>query len=905
MLVSLKWLRDYVDLPADLDVDDLAHRLTMASAEVEGVHRVGAWDRALVRVGRVLAVEPHPDADRLRLATVEDGHDAPLRVVCGALNVAAGQRVAFAREGATLIDGHTGKPAKLKAGNIRGIVSSGMVLSRKELGLSEDHEGILVLPEDAPVGTPLADYLGDTVLDVHVWPNRADTMNMVGVAREVAAILGVGRSHEVAAGLGLPDFIATAIVTRVPASTGLFGIPTVHEPDESYIEGGALASDAVTIRVEDPALCARYVATVIEGVTVGPSPEWMQERLRAAGMRPISNVVDITNYVMLELGQPLHAFDLDKVRADASGVKSVRVRVARPGEVLRTLDGIERVLTPEMLCITDDSGPIGLAGVMGGASTEMSASTTRVLLEAARFDPVSIRRTSFRLALRSEASSRFERGLSPELAAHASRRATKLFVELCGGTARAGNVDVYPAPAPPVEVTLTRARLDTLIGMPVPTAEVEAILGTLGFETLHGDAGGFPIPGMDALVERLVAGNFSDDDADDDDDEAMTPRPPAEVFRVRAPWWRTDIAIGDDVAEEVVRLAGYDRLPATGIVGAIPEWEPSELLDLREELRDALASAGLQEVITYSLTTNEVLARVIAPEDLAILRPLRLRNTLSADREVLRPTLRHAILESVERAIRAGAPSIAIFEAARAFLPNHDGTLPEEREQIAGALTGVEVDRWGRAGERRLDFYDAKGALDTALAAIGVAVSYTPVAAYGFLPGHVARLLISPPSPSKGEGRGGGASGGGAPGEPVEVGILGEVHPRTLAAFDIGQPVVLFEVDLPRLRAALPARATAHGVPRFPAVEQDLALVVDEAVPAGAIRAMIEGSPLVSAATVFDVFRGGSVRAGKKSVALSIRYQAPNRTLTSEDANKEQAKLLVRLAREFGAELRG
>ncbi len=815
MLVSLKWLREYVDIPADVDVDDLAHRLTMASAEVEGIHRRGAeWDRDLIRVGAVLEVNPHPDADRLRLATVDFGGDAPQTVVCGAPNLASGQRIAFAREGATVFDGHTGKQSVLKASKIRGVESAGMVLSERELGLSEQHEGIIELPSDAPVGTPLVDYLGDVIVDVHVWPNRADMMSMTGIAREVAALLG----------------------------------SQVRMPSTDYPTGDAPASEAVSVRIDDAALCARYVATVIEGMTVGPSPDWMQERLRAAGQRPISNVVDITNYVMLELGQPLHAFDLDTVRGE------VGVRVAREGETLRTLDGVDRTLAADTLLITDESGPVALAGVMGGERTEVTSGTTRILLEAARFDPVSVRRTSSRLALRSEASSRFERGLSPELAMEASRRATKLFVEVAGGTARAGAVDAYPSPEERPEVAITRARLDTLIGVAVPTTEVVGILETLGFEVLETDQG---------------ASEGS--------------------FRVRAPWWRTDISIADDLAEEVVRLAGYDRLPASGIVGAIPDWEPSPLRALRDRVVDALVDAGLQETITYSLTTDEVLLRVMPREDLDAIRPLRLRNTLSSDREVMRPTLRHAVLETVARSIRAGAPQIAVFEAGRVYLPfrgastSGDYMLPDEREVVIGALSGAEVDRWGRATDRALDFFDAKGALEALFSALHVPVAYEADDEFGFLKGRVARLKVGDES----------------------IGMIGEVHPDVLDQFEIDQAVVVFEVDLASVLPHLHDRIDAKSPPRFPAVEQDLAVVVDASVSAGAIQAILEGSPLVTSARVFDVFRGEQLGAGKKSIAFSIRYQVPNRTLTSEDANREQAKLVKRLEREFGAEQRG
>jgi phenylalanyl-tRNA synthetase beta chain len=813
MLVSLKWLREYLDpAPASLsdDPEGVAHRLTLASAEVEGIHRVGGWDRERVLVGEVLEVEPHPNADRLRLVTVNYGGEAPQRVVCGAPNVATGQRIAFGREGAVLVDGHTGERLELKRATIRGVESAGMVLSERELSLSEAHEGILELPPDAPIGTPLADYLGDVVLDVHVWPNRADTMNMLGMAREIAAIEG----------------------------------GAVREPDYTYREGRERASATVEVRIEDRDRCPRYIATLVEGVTVGPSPQWLQDRLRAAGQRPINNVVDVTNYVMFELGQPLHAFDADRVRG------AIVVRPARAGERITTLDGVERELRAGTLLITDEGErggrPIAIAGVMGGASTQVTDDTTRILLESAAFDGSIIRRTSTRLHLRSEASSRFERGLSPELPAYASRRATKLLVEVGGGTARRGRVDVYPKRWRARPVTVTRQRLDTLIGYKVADREVRAILDALGFE-----------------VER--AGS---------------------TYTVTPPWWRTDIAIPDDVVEEVVRIAGYDRLASTGVAGRVPPYEPRPREELRERLRDALVRAGLQETMSYSLTTDAVLRRVIPTEDLAIIAPLRLRNTLSADREVMRPTLRHSILETVDRNIRAGAGSIAIFEAARAYLPRHDAgpeALPEEREYVTGALSGVDLDRWGRAGDRALDFFDAKGAIEAAFDELGVTAEYAPATEFGLLEGRTASLKVA--------------------GE--RVGVAGEVHPDTLAHFGIEQPVVLFEIDLAALLPHASRRRAIVSVSRFPAVEQDLALVVDEGVPAGRVQAILEASNLVASARVFDVFRGEQLGAGKKSLAFSIRYQAGDRTLTTEDANREQARLVRRLQHELGAEQRG
>ncbi|MSP22435.1 MAG: phenylalanine--tRNA ligase subunit beta [Dehalococcoidia bacterium] len=821
MLVSLKWLREYLDpAPASLaaDPEGVAHRLTLASAEVEGIHRVGGWDRERVVIGEVLAVEPHPNADRLRLAIVNYGGNEPQSVVCGAPNLEVGQRIAFGREGAVLIDGHTGERLELKRASIRGVESAGMVLSARELGLSEEHEGILELPADAPIGTPLADYLGDVVLDVHVWPNRADTMNMLGIAREIAAIEG----------------------------------GTVREPDLKYREGREPTSSAVEVRIEDRDLCARYIATLVEGVTVTPSTQWLQDRLRAIGQRPINNIVDITNYVMFELGQPLHAFDADTVRG------AIVVRRARAGERITTLDGVERELRPDTLLITDEGAPggrpIALAGVMGGAATQVTEATTRVILESAAFDGSSIRRTSTRLHLRSESSARFERGLSPELPLQASRRATKLLVEIGGGTARRGRVDVYPKRWHARAVEVTRKRLDTVIGYKVADREVRAILDALGFE-----------------VERVGSAASG-------------------TYIVTPPWWRTDILIPDDVVEEVVRIAGYDRLTSTGVSGRVPTREPHPLEDLRERLRDALVRAGLQETMSYSLTTDAVLRRVIPTEDLVIIAPLRLRNTLSADREVMRPTLRHSILETVDRNIRAGADSIVIFEIARAYLPRHDSgpdtapdALPEEREYVVGALSGVELDRWGRLGDRGLDFFDAKGALESALDELGVTANYTAATEFALLDGRTATLGV-----------------GGD-----RIGVLGEVHPETLAQFGIEQPVVLFEVDVAALLPHALKRRAITSVSRFPAVEQDLALVVDEAVPAGRVQAILEGSNLVESALVFDVFRGDQLGVGKKSLAFSIRYQAADRTLTTEDANKEQARLVRRLQHELGAEQRG
>jgi phenylalanyl-tRNA synthetase beta chain len=800
--VSLKWLADYV--PVTLPPRELAHKLTMAGLEVEHVAQVGAdWDETLVTVGEVLAVERHPNADRLRLATVRYGDAEPLTVVCGAPNVAAGQKIAFARAGAKLIDGHSGEAAVLKAAKIRGVESTGMVCSERELGLSEEHEGILVLPDDAPVGEPLARYLGDTVLDIDVTPNRPDCLAVVGVAREIAALTG----H------------------------------TVHEPEHTYAESDNPASSKTAVEIADPDLCFRYIASVIEGVKIGPSPQWMQERLLAAGMRPINNIVDITNYVMLEVGQPLHAFDYDRLAEHR-----IIVRRAREGEKMTTLDGVERALTNDTLMICDAAGPVAVAGVMGGLESEVTESTKNILLESATFLAPNVRRTSKRLKTRSEASSRFEKGLSPELALVSAMRATKLLVEIAGGTALHGLVDVYPAPAPDRHIELTRRRLEQVLGIDLPTSQVRSALTSLGFGCRW---------------------------------------QPPEKYQVRVPYWRTDVRMEDDLAEEVGRIIGYDQIPTKGLSGEIPSAVPQPRRDLRERLRDAFAASGMQEVITYSLTTLEDIERVTAPEEMATYPPLKVVNPLNADREYLRPTLKSSLLRTLASNIRMRAGEVALFEAARVYLTNGD-ELPDEHEHVVGVVAGRREDRWGLGGDEAVDFYDAKGYVEAALAEIGVSASFNQAAAFGFVPGRTAELLV--------EGR--------------PAGTIGQVYPSVAAAFDIDTEVYLFELVVDELLPAVPDIRPYEPASRFPPVTEDLALLVDPALPAERVRSLIEDHKLVRSARVFDVYEGDRIPAGKKSLALSVTYQAPDRTLTDEEVAKARQSILNRLQREAGAELR-
>jgi phenylalanyl-tRNA synthetase beta chain len=813
MRVSLKWLREYVDLR--LAPEELAHRLTMAGLAVDAIIRTGDWG-ADIRVAHVTAVDPHPNADRLRLATVDVGGGETHRVVCGAPNLAVGQKIAFATVGAHVRDGHTGKSSVLKPAVIRGVESAGMVLSEFELGLSEDHEGILELPADASVGTRLADLLGDVIFELSVTPNRADWLSVVGIAREVAAVTG----------------------------------ETVREPSLDFAAAGPSIKGRCAVDINATDLCRRYVGSVVMGVTLGPSPAWLQERLIAMGQRPINNVVDVTNYVMLELGQPLHAFDYDTIAGH-----HIIVRRGYPDETFTTLDGEERALTHDMLVIGDERGPVALAGVIGGLDSEVTENTTNILLEAATFIGPNVRRTSMALKARSEASARFEKGLPPELALVASKRATKLLVEICGGTALAGVVDAFPGKAREQRVEVTKQRIAQVLGIDPPTSKVRSVLTSLGFSA------------------RWV---------------------PPDRYVVRVPYWRTDVSIADDIAEEVARIVGYDQIPALPLQGTIPAPIEQPLRDLRERSRDLLAEAGMRETISYSMTTMEALARVVPNETLAIYPPLKVVNPISADHEYLRPTLRANLLMTLASNLRYQKGQIAIFEAARTYeraderlpqsgRPFGEELMPVEREVIAGAVSGKRLDRWGAPNADFVDFFDAKAYVHRLLWGNGVDAEYFPTEQFGFVPGRTAEVRV----------------------EGVRVGVIGQVHPDVAAAFEIDQEAFLFEVVLDHLLPFAGKQRKAAAVSRFPAVDQDLALIVATDVVAAVLQMAIEAAPLVRAARIFDVYTGDQVPAGRKSLAYAVTYGADDHTLTDEEVAKTQRKLLERLRREFGAELRG
>ncbi len=824
MKVPLSWLKQYV--PIDLPPRELAHKLTMGGVEVKQIDEIGAvWDPAKVIVGHVLNIAPHPNADRLSLPTVSLGGSETATVVCGAPNVAAGQNIAFAREGAMLFSTRSGKVEPLKKAKIRGVESAGMVCSEMELGLSEEHEGILVLDENVEPGQPLFEVLGDTVLELDVTPNRVDCLSILGVAHEVAALTGA----------------------------------ETCEPEVAYEELGSPIQDTASIEIDDPALCARYTASLITGVSIGPSPQWLKEALQRAGQRSINNIVDVTNFVMLEYGQPLHAFDFDKVTDG-----KVIVRQALAGEKLVTLDGEERKLHPPMLTIADPAASIGLAGVMGGANTEMTASTTSVLLESASFDAINTRRTSAGLRLHTEAARRFERGLKADLAPRALRRATQLILEVAGGQAAEGIIDLYPGERLESPIRVGTSRISQLLGMDIPLPRVERVLTSLGFRRAKEPEG------VIDLIEAVEA----------------APSPERETtLWVVPPYWRSDITIEDDVVEELVRIIGYDSIPTTMLSAQIPHHQQHDSRIAREQVRDALVEAGMQEIVTYPHTSMDALEAVGALA--AGPAPLRISNPINRDRPFLRTSLRASVLETLESNRRtARSDGIRLFEIGRVYLrdPGDEIGLPVEHEMVAGALSGSRLPMSWQIKLVEMDFFDAKGVLESLFPRLGVEVQFEAAEDPALLSGRTARLLV----------------------DGKFVGVIGEVAPKVLSRFELeGSAVVLFEMSVAALsEAASSSEREFTPTSRFPSSERDLALIVDEHVPAVDIQKVIDRNGIVAMSTPFDVFSGPGVPPGKKSIAYRIVFRSSKSTLTADQVDKIQQGILRQLNREFGAELR-
>ncbi|GAB4431465.1 MAG: phenylalanine--tRNA ligase subunit beta [Anaerolineae bacterium] len=870
MKVVISWLKDYVDIT--LPIEELAERLTLAGLEVGGIHYIGLpgadleWDRDKLVLGHILRVEQHPQADRLVLATVDIGAAEPETVVTGAPNLfeyigqgdisALNLRSPFVLEGATVYDGHAKEPGAkmvLKGRKVRGIMNRHMLCSEKELGLSDDHDGIIIdRDETAAPGTPLVDIWGDAVLDIDITPNMIRDACMLGVAREVAALTG----------------------------------QTLRYPDTNYKATGAPLGDRLAIETTDPELNPRFVAILIEGITVKPSPYWMQRRLRLAGQRPISNIVDVSNYVMLEVGQPNHAFDWDVLRRRADeyapdGPVKIITRLPHPGEKATTLDEKVHDIPDYSILVTDPKGNLSIGGIMGGLESEVSDDSANILLEAAAWNFINIRRTSQALNIKSEAAYRFSRGIHPELAMLGAKRGARLMLELAGGAVAQGIHDYYPNPAAPVVVDLPQAEVTRALGIDLSAAEITQILESLEFN-----------------VELI--------------DDATRNTQHAPVLRVTVPDHRLDITpdpvIGRaDLIEEIARIYGYDRVPVTEIADELPPQRNNAGLTREEKIRDLLTEAGLQEIITYRLTTRQAEARVLGKEYTAAAEYVTLANPSTPERAEMRHSLLNSVLEIVAENSKHQS-RVQVFEVGHVYLPsagpaspplaggdkggvNEAAILPTEQPRLALALTGPrEAGGWLPADTAPVDFFDAKGVVESLLDGLHVAeVAYRPAKHAAFYPGRTAEVLVNGQS----------------------IGLVGQLHPGVVAAYEVQllepeQPVLAADFDLSVLLAQVPDGHVVRSVPRFPPVQQDIAVVVDESLPAEQVQAMIvqTGQPLLRDARLFDVFRGQQLGAGKKSLAYSLTFQSEERTLTDKVVAKQQAKIVQRLERELGAKLR-
>ncbi len=842
MKVPLSWVRDFVDLPDSLI--DLARRLTLAGLEVEEIHQVGwslpesprqefktsgiSWDADKIVVGAIWEVMPHPNADRLVLCRLDDGL-LEQTVLTGAPNLfpykgrgrlSKPLKVAYAREGARLYDGH--QPGQvlttLKRAKIRGFESYSMACSEKELGISDEHEGIIILDDDAPVGVPLADYMGDVVFEIAITPNIARDANILGVAREIAALTG--------ASLRLPDY----------------ELPQAGPP----IQG------QVNIEIQNPELNPRFVLGLVRDVQVGPSPYWVQRRLRLAGMRPINNIVDSTNYAMLEVGEPLHAFDYDALVKRAGGkAPTIITRTARPGERLMTLDDVDRPLNDFTVLVTDTAGALSIGGVMGGAETEVHPGTRNVLLEGAAWNYINIRRTMMAQKLQSEAGYRFSRGVHPAMAERGVRRGLALMQQWADGAVAKGLVDNYPLPPDDPTVTVTPQDVRRWLGIHLTTEQIAETLRRLEF--------GVRVEGQSVI--------------------ATTPD------------HRLDINNGvtgkADLMEEVARVYGYDRLPETRIADALPPQRANLAVEGEERLRDLLVELGLQEVVTYRMTSAEREARLIP--DGKPLEPqayVRLANPSSSDRDVLRRSLLSSVLEVVERNARL-AQRQALFEIGPVFYPSGEGDLPHELARLVIVLTGLRDEpAWQDASPASMDFYDLKGLLEGMAAGLYLPEPrFEPVERPSYHPGKCARVLLA----------------------EQELGVFGELNPLLIDRFELPPtPLLAAELDLGVLMTHMPNRFDVQPVPAYPPALEDLAVVVDEGLPADQVKEVIQqaGGKTLTEVKLFDVYRGEQIGPGKKSLAYSLTYQSSDHTLTDPELVQTRQRIIRRLEQELGAYLR-
>jgi phenylalanyl-tRNA synthetase beta chain len=858
MKAPLSWIKDFVDV--ELPIEELARQLTLAGLEIQEIIFVGlplpmgkveihssdhskhetkitgiGWDPEKIVVGAINEVMAHPNADRLVLCRLEDGVQEHI-VLTGAPNLFPykGQgplsepiKVAYAREGARIFDGHQSGQVlmTLKRAKIRGVESFSMACSEKELGISDDHEGIIILDSEAPIGTPLADYMGDAVLDIAITPNIARDANILGIAREIAAL------------------------TNKELRTPNLDTPMAGPP----IQG------RVKIDIHKPELNPRFVLGLIETIEIRPSPYEVQRRLRLAGMRPINNIVDATNYAMLEVGEPLHAFDYDILVERANGKSpTIITRTAESGERLTTLDGIEHKLDDFTVLVCDTAGPLSIAGVMGGAESEVHGESRNVLLEGATWNFTNIRRTLSAQNMSSEAAYRFSRGVHPSLAEKGVRRGLELMRQWSGGIVASGLVDNYPLPPVDPTVDFTTRDVERWLGIRLSAKEVAGLLKRLEF----------------------------------------TVQIEGEKLTVATPDHRLDIGEGiigmADLMEEIARIYGYDRIPETRLTDELPPQRENTSLNTEERIRDILVNLGLQEVISHRLTTPEREIRRF-PQSITeesqtpnIVLPhyIRISNPISSDRTSLRQSSLSSILEVGERNARVSS-RLAFFELGQVFLPEKDQLLPQEPRRIAILISGPRSrSHWQTDDESLMDFFDLKGIISELLGSLHIdEIQFEPTENPTFHPGKCA--LVKRKS--------------------IDIGLFGEVHPLVKENYEFQEyPVIVAELDVESIQPLIPNRYDLATLPVFPPILEDLAIVVDENIQAQRVEDLIQtaGGETVTKVELFDVYRGGQAGPGKKSLAFNLTYQDPDRTLTDDEVSHIRDQIIKKLETELGAQLR-
>ena len=807
MLVSLNWLKNYVDI-SGISIEDLAERITKSGIEVDGIHYIAEESKGLV-VGYVESCEQHPNADILNLCQVDVGEET-LQIICGAPNIKQGQKVIVAKPGGVLPGNF-----KIKKVKLRGIESNGMICSLQEIGINEKYvpkdvaDGIFVLPEDTVVGEDIEPLmnLNDAVLEFDLTPNRADCLSMLGVAYEIAAVLD----------------------------------KEVNLPDNSVATTNDQAKNYISVDVESPELNPYYGAFIIKDVQVKQSPLWLRNYLMAAGVRPINNVVDITNYVLFEYGQPLHAFDYDHLDS-----KKIVVRQARENEKMTTLDDVERTLTSQDLLITDGEKPIALAGVMGGANTEVNDNTTTVLLEAAYFDPYTVRKTVNKTGLRSEASTRFEKGVDPNLVKEAGLRACLMLKDYADGEVLEGVVEFDQLDRSSKKVMMNQKEINKRLGTDITTKEIEDILRKLGFDYKQVD------------IE----------------------------FEVSIPTRRGDISIFEDMLEEVARIYGYDHLPYTLPKGASKPGALTERQNLKRKIKQFLQGVGLSETITYSLTNKDYIDKLISPE-IKILnpKPAHVALPMTEDHYYLRLSLLPEMLKSMAYNIARKQTNLAFYEMGTIFVTDEEKITkqPNEKLRLSGAITGHWMNHEWQQEKKSVDFYVIKGIIESLFSYLEVEVDYKRVKHPDLHPGRSAMISL----------------------DGSTIGFIGQVHPLVEKQFDLKETYV-FDLDMEQVLEAYEHIPSFSHIPRYPAIARDVAFVLDESVPANEVQRLIEelGSPVVKDVHVFDLYMGDNLPDGKKSVAYNLIYQDPHKTLKDEEVDQSFREIIEKVNEQFDAYVR-